>query len=128
MTPFQMVKEFHEKFGMPVGNKPKLLKKNREKLRMNLITEEYKELKRAVKRGDLVKIMDGLADIQYVVNGMAVELGVDLDDVFAEVHRSNMSKLGADGKPIYRKDGKVLKGPSFSEPDIRGRLLLQGWG
>lgn len=77
---------------------------------------------------DLELAADALADTAYVVEGSAVQLGIDLDPVFAEVHRSNMSKLGADGKPIYRaEDGKVLKGPGFRPPDI-GRVLRDlGW-
>jgi predicted HAD superfamily Cof-like phosphohydrolase len=67
---------------------------------------------------DIIGIADAYADLLYVVYGGAVTNGIDIDEVFKEVHRSNMSKLGADGTPIFRDDGKVLKGPNFSPPDI----------
>jgi predicted HAD superfamily Cof-like phosphohydrolase len=87
-------------------------------LRRKLIREEFKELMKALEEEDIVGIADGLADLTVVVYGTALSYGIDLDRVMQEVHRSNMSKLGEDGKPIYREDGKVLKGPYFSPPDI----------
>lgn len=87
-------------------------------LRHELIREELAELKQAHDKGDLIGIADALADLAYVVVGAAVAFGIPLDRVFDEVHRSNMSKLGEDGKPIYREDGKVLKGPNYTPPDI----------
>lgn len=120
-TPGEMVREFHETYGQPVGEvgSPMWLTKEREALRLSLIEEEYlDELRPAVKNADMIETVDALADLVYVIYGFAVELGVDLDEVIAEVHRSNMSKLDAEGNPIYREDGKVLKGPNFSEPDI----------
>ncbi len=70
----------------------------------------------------VVEAADALADLVYVIYGMALETGIDLAAVLAEVQRSNMSKLGADGRPVYREDGKVLKGPGFFSPDVAGIL------
>jgi predicted HAD superfamily Cof-like phosphohydrolase len=84
----------------------------------NLILEELMELNDAIDAGDIVEVADALADILYVTAQQAVTLGFPVDALLREVQRSNMSKLGADGKPIYREDGKVLKGPNFSQPDI----------
>lgn len=74
---------------------------------------------------NMVEAADALADLIYVIYGMALEMGIDLAKVLAEVQRSNMSKLGEDGKPIYREDGKVLKGPGYFRPDVAGVLGLQ---
>lgn len=123
-TAFEMVKEFHETYGQPVGDEPKMLTTNRVDLRLDLIDEEVLEVKDAIDNFDLVNLAKELADLIYVVNGFAVELGIDLDAVVTEVHRSNMSKLGADGKPIYREDGKVLKGPDYFEADVETVLGL----
>lgn len=117
-TPFEMVHEFHRTYGQPVGESPQMLSEARANLRWELIHEEYLEVAEALDNNDLINLVKELADLIYVVNGFAVELGVNLDDVVEEVHRSNMSKLGADGKPIYREDGKVLKGPDYFEADI----------
>lgn len=117
-TPLEAVKEFHEHYGMPVGESPKWLDSGRTQLRMELIKEEYKEMLQGYASEDLPNVAKELADMVYVIYGMAVELGIDLDSVFEEVHRSNMSKLGADGKPLYREDGKVLKGPNYSPADV----------
>ena len=72
---------------------------------------------------DTVETADALADLIYVIYGMALETGIDLASVLAEVQRSNMSKLGADGKPVYREDGKVLKGPDYFPPNVEAVLL-----
>ena len=87
-----------------------------------MIGEEFDELREAIytKEGTLVDVADALTDLLVVIYGAGHAFGIDLDSCFAEVHRSNMSKLGEDGKPIYREDGKVLKGPNFSEPDLKG--------
>lgn len=115
---FKHVEEFHEAFDLPIGDHPQLLSDERWALRKRLIREEYRELLEAVTDKDLTGAAKELADLAYVVNGLAVEMGIDLDVVVRKVHRSNMSKLGEDGKPIYRSDGKVLKGPYYQEPDI----------
>jgi predicted HAD superfamily Cof-like phosphohydrolase len=87
-------------------------------IRCALIEEEAAEFRAAVEEGDLVEVADAIADLLYVVYGAALTFGVPADEVFSEVHRSNMTKLGADGLPIYREDGKVLKGPNYSPPDL----------
>jgi predicted HAD superfamily Cof-like phosphohydrolase len=87
-----------------------------------LIEEELNELKEAIANDDLVEVADALADLLYVVYGAGAAFGINLDACFHEVHSSNMSKLGEDGKPIYREDGKVMKGPNFREPALRDIL------
>lgn len=120
MTPFQMVREFHAAYGVDRPEFPTELAYNRQKLRFALIEEEFREYREAVERPDNIEhIAKELADLLYVVLGTAVEHGiVRFDEVFAEVHRSNMSKLGEDGRPVYREDGKVLKGPNFRPADV----------
>ena len=124
-TNFERVKEFMESFGQEVKNKPAWPHWETMDLRIDLIQEELGELKDAIVNGDgtLVDVADALSDLLYVVYGAGHSFGIDLDNCFAEVHRSNMSKLGEDGKPIYREDGKVLKGPNFSEPDLTSILF-----
>lgn len=124
MTNFEMVKEWHTAFGVPVAEKPTHLTDERYKLRLELIAEEAAEYAVAIREGDLVEMADALTDLLYVTYGAMIEHGFPADDLFVEVQRSNMSKLGSDGKPICREDGKVLKGPDFSMPDIAGVL---GW-
>lgn len=121
-NPYQAVKSFHEAMGQPVGEQPHFLDEERFKFRMKLILEEVAEFIEAVEEGDLVNSFKELADIQYVVNGMAVEMGGNLDKVFDAVQESNMSKLGDDGKPLFREDGKVLKGPNYRAPDVEAVL------
>lgn len=121
-TPFDMVREFHQTYGLPIVDTPGHPSEDRIKLRRELISEEYWEYDRAVNRNDLVNIAQELADIIYVVYGCALEYGIPLDEVFAEIHRANMSKLDTDGSVIRREDGKVLKGPNYSPPDI-GAIL-----
>lgn len=118
----QLVTEFHQAFELPIGSTPALLDGDRTGLRYELIREELEELAEAQNETDIVGIADALADLAYVVFGAAVEYGIDLDAVIAEVHRSNMTKLGLDGKPVYRADGKVMKGVGYEPPEI-GRVL-----
>lgn len=116
---FEMVREFHKAFGQPAPDSAEELSEERQDLRLDLIEEEYNEYIEAVGEGDLVEIAKELADLMYVVLGTAVEHGlVNFDEIFAAVHASNMTKLGADGKPIRREDGKVVKGPNYKEPDL----------
>jgi predicted HAD superfamily Cof-like phosphohydrolase len=89
--------------------------------------EEQQETAEAIATGDFVEFIDGLADQVYILFGTALECGVNLQLVLEEVHRSNMSKLDENGKPIIREDGKVLKGPNYFKPDIRRVLIEQGW-
>ena len=120
-----MVEHFHDKFGIPRSPRPKVPPLDRRDLRVRLIVEELEEFAAASASGDIVEAADGLADLMYVIFGAALEWGIPLDYVFAEVHRSNMSKLwdGPTGKEArYRADGKVLKPPSYSQADVAGVL------
>lgn len=123
LTPFEMVREFHTTYGLPVVDTPGHPSEDRIKLRRELISEEYWEYDRAVEKGDLVNLAQELADILYVVYGAALEYGIPLDEVVSEVHRANMSKLDKDGSVIRREDGKVLKGPLYKAPDIETILF-----
>lgn len=118
----QQVKQFNVTYGKAMSNTPRLPTEPEATLMNNLIMEEVQELNEAMDAGDLVEIADAIGDIIYVAAQQATILGIPIDAVLREIQRSNMSKLGADGKPIYRADGKVLKGPNFSEPDI-ARML-----
>lgn len=122
MTNFERVREFMETFGQEVKTKSKWPNEGVCDLRVDLIEEEFDELREAIytKEGTLVDVADALTDLLVVVYGAGHAFGIDLDECFKEVHRSNMSKLSEDGKPMYRDDGKVLKGPNFSEPDLKG--------
>jgi predicted HAD superfamily Cof-like phosphohydrolase len=95
------------------------------KLRVDLLVEETGEFSDATAKGDIVGIADALADIVYVAYGAAVTYGIDLDAALREVHRSNMSKLDDQGRPVYREDGKVLKSARYTPPDIAGVLSRQ---
>lgn len=120
-TTLQQVQEFHETYGLPVENAPHIADKKTNLLRINLLAEELDELKEALEQGDMVETLDALIDLQYVLDGAFLSFGLhDVKDAaFNEVHRSNMSKLGEDGKPIRREsDGKVMKGPNYFKPDM----------
>ena len=105
---FERVREFMTTFGQEVKTSPEFPSEDIQKLRVELIDEEFKELQES---DNLVDIADALTDLLVVIYGAGhYAYGIDLDACFKEVHRSNMSKLGEDGKPIYREDGKVLKG------------------
>ena len=121
MTMFTDVRDFHKAFGQRIGEKPELPNVSERTLRMKLITEEFNELCDAEEANDLVEVADALADIIYIACGTAVSYGIPLDDVFAEVHRSNMAKL-VDGKVIRREDGKIQKPASWTPPDVAGVL------
>ena len=118
MTMTQMVMQFHETYGTLISTKPVLPDSNVRELRKKLLIEELEEYLEGEENNDIVEIADALADLIYVALGAAISYGIPIDAVFEEVQRSNMSKLGEDGKPIYRADGKVLKGPGFFEPDL----------
>lgn len=122
------VQEFHETYGLPVKNSPTISDEKTNALRINLLAEELEELKEALEQGDLVETLDALIDLQYVLDGAFLSFGMQSlkTPAFDEVHRSNMSKLGADGKPIVRpEDGKILKGPDYFKPDIKQFLELK---
>src|SRR5210317_2221699 len=124
MTNFKDVGTFMETFGQEVKTKPEFPDDNIVSLRIELIAEELNELFDACEKKDIVEVADALTDILYVTYGAGHAFGIDLDKCFKEVQRSNMSKLGEDGKPIYRDDGKVLKGSNYSEPDLKNALLF----
>ena len=121
---FDKVRNFMQAFGQEVKRSPEFPTEETAKLRIEWIVEDLNELIDAKEDKDLIGIADALTDILYVTYGAGHAFGIDLDECFREVQRSNMSKLGEDGKPIYREDGKVLKGPNYSEPDLKKTLQL----
>jgi predicted HAD superfamily Cof-like phosphohydrolase len=121
-TNFDMVEDFMNAFGQDVEKTPMM--SGVAELRYELIREELEEMREALDSKDLIGIADALTDLLYVVYGAGHSFGLNLDACFEEVHRSNMSKLGADGKPIYREDGKVMKGENYSSPDLKKTLQL----
>jgi predicted HAD superfamily Cof-like phosphohydrolase len=113
------VADFHRAYELPLRLTPTAeVGSAQVQLRQALIEEEVAELAAAAANDDLVGIADALADIVYVAYGTAHVYGIDLDAVLTEVHASNMTKLGADGRPVRRADGKILKGPDYRPPDI----------
>ena len=105
-------------FGQEIKKKSSLSTDNINKLRINLIEEELNEFKEAIKKKDLKEVADALTDILYVTYGAGHAFGINLDICFEEVQKSNMSKLGEDGKPIFNEYGKVMKGPKYFKPDL----------
>ena len=118
MSNFQNVKKFMQTFGQEVKSKSEFPEEKITQLRCELIKEELEELNQAIKDKDIKEVADALTDILYVTYGAGHAFGVDLDKCFDEVQRSNMSKLGSDGKPIYSESGKVMKGPNYFKPDL----------
>ena len=121
------VTEFHKAFGLGVNNKPTTdIDKSTMNLRFSLMDEENKEYLEAIKNNDMIEVADALGDMLYILCGTIITHGMQgvIDEVFEEIQRSNMSKLGRDGKPIYREDGKVLKGPDYFKPNI-AKILNQ---
>lgn len=116
------VEKFHKSFGL--GGVSDTMRADlgvaKNQLRFNLMDEENKEYLEAANNNDMVEVADALGDMLYILCGTILEHGMQykIEEVFNEIQRSNMSKLGADGKPIYREDGKVLKGPNYFKPDI----------
>ncbi len=144
-NPEALVRQFHDTYGLPVVADGPDADRDRIHMRLGLIAEEFSELVGAAygpaarktleaawktAQGqdehlrDTVEVADALGDLVYVIYGAALELGIPMEDVLAEIQASNLSKLGADGKPIYRDDGKVLKGPNYFAPDIARVLGL----
>ena len=116
------VRQFHTAFGLGMKEEPTAdlgLAKNT--LRFNLMKEENEEYLEAANNNDLVEVADALGDMLYILCGTIIEHGMQhkIEEVFDEIQRSDMSKLGEDGKPIYREDGKVLKGPNYFKPSIK---------
>ena len=121
------VKEFHKVFNLDFLETPKAnigLEKN--KLRFNLMKEENEEYLNAANNNDLIEVADALGDMLYILCGTIIEHGFQhkIEEIFDEIQRSNMSKLDSNGLPIYRDDGKVMKGPNYSEPDLKNTLHL----
>ena len=115
------VKEFHTAFKIGHSETPKAdLGEDKNRLRFNLMKEENEEYLDAVQNNDLIEIADALGDMLYILCGTIIEHGLQhkIEEVFDEIQRSNMSKLGEDGSPIYREDGKVMKGPNYFKPDF----------
>ena len=110
-------------FGQEVKKKPSLSTDKINNLRIKLIDEELNELKEAISKKDLKEVADALTDILYVAYGAGHAFGINLDACFEEVQKSNMSKLGNDGKPIYNENGKVMKGPNYFKPDLNKFLI-----
>ena len=119
MSNFDDVKTFMHAFGQEVKVKASFPNEKIIKLRYELIHEELEEFKKAMEEKNLKEIADALTDILYVAYGAGHAYGIDLDKCFSEVQRSNMSKLGGDGKPIYNEKGKVMKGPKYFEPNLK---------
>ena len=120
--PIDQVKKFHKAFGLDVSEAQLAdlgLEKNL--LRYKLMREENEEYLDAATQGDMVEVADALGDMLYILCGTIISHGMQhkIEEVFDEIHRSNMSKLGENGKPIYREDGKVLKGPDYFKPDLK---------
>ena len=118
----KFVKKFHDAFGIKNLESPNSnIDKNVYQLRYRLMHEENLEYLEACKNNDLVEIADALGDMMYILCGTILSHGLqdNIEDVFEEIQKSNMSKLGSNGKPIYRKDGKIMKGPGYFKPDIK---------
>tara|TARA_Y100000817_G_scaffold245654_1_gene197641 strand:+ start:269 stop:637 length:369 start_codon:yes stop_codon:yes gene_type:complete len=119
MSNFNKVKDFMSIYGQEIKNNAEFPDKKIIELRLKLIQEELNEFKEAIKNRDIIEVADALTDILYVTYGAGHSFGINLDKCFDEVQRSNMSKLGEDGKPIYNEFGKVMKGPNYSKPDLK---------
>ena len=115
------VKEFHTAFKIGHSENPIAdLGESKKMLRYNLMKEENEEYLEAAQKNDLVEIADALGDMMYILCGTIIEHGLQhkIEEFFDEIQRSNMSKLGEDGQPIHREDGKVMKGPNYFKPDF----------
>jgi len=119
------VEKFHDSFGIENNYNPTAnIDKDVFLLRHRLMSEENSEYLEACKEGDLTEIADALGDMMYILCGTILAHGLQdkIENIFEEIQRSNMSKLGSDGKPIYREDGKIMKGPNYFKPDIKKNL------
>lgn len=118
-TNFEKVREFEEIFGNTISDVPTIRDEKTKQLRINLIEEEFTELKQALENNDIVEIADALGDILYVTYGTGLHYGINLDEIVEEIHSSNLSKLDENNNPIFREsDGKILKGPNYRKPDL----------
>lgn len=142
--PEDLVRQFHEVYGLPIQHDEPNVDRERVHMRMRLIYEEVSELTGAVYGAkarrlleetisslpddgtrDTIETADALADLIYVIYGMALECGISLPAVLREVQASNLSKLDGEGKPVYREDGKVLKGDNFFPPNVKSALKIR---
>jgi predicted HAD superfamily Cof-like phosphohydrolase len=124
-TIIDCVREFHDGFGIGYNASPQgELDENTVRLRHRLMAEETEEYLEAALAGDAVEVADALGDQLYILCGTILSHGMQhvIEEVFMEIQSSNMSKLGADGQPIYREDGKVMKGPNYFRPNIAAIL------
>ena len=119
MSNYEKVKTFMKTFGQEVKEKAEFPDNKIVKLRIKLIEEELQELKDAISNNDIVEVADALTDILVVTYGGGLAFGINLDKCFEEVQKSNMSKLDANGKPIYNELGKVMKGPNYTKPNLK---------
>jgi predicted HAD superfamily Cof-like phosphohydrolase len=119
------VEEFHKVFKQDYHTFPMFINTKEAELRHRLLVEESEEYLNAAKEGDMVEIADALGDQLYILYGTIIKHGMQhlIVDIFNEIHRSNMSKLGDDGEPILREDGKILKGPGYTKPDIMSIII-----
>jgi predicted HAD superfamily Cof-like phosphohydrolase len=116
------VRLFHETYNLTVRNQPTInIPKEQPILRFNLMTEENEEYLEAALNNNIVEVADALGDMLYILCGTILDHGLQhkIEEIFDEIHKSNMSKLGTDGKPLYREDGKVMKGPNFLKPNLK---------
>lgn len=121
----EAVTEFHKAFGLGIKNSPAAdIGEAKNLLRYKLMREENEEYLEAANNNDLNEVADALGDLLYILCGTIIEHGMQevIEEVFEEIQRSNMSKLGENGKPIFREDGKVLKGPNYFTPNFNGIL------
>ncbi|MGC3000195.1 MazG nucleotide pyrophosphohydrolase domain-containing protein [Streptomyces sp. G35A] len=126
-SPADLVREFHRAFGLDVRDTPSAVDPDLAAHRGELLAEEAAEVAEVSVRGPLDRLAHELADVVYVAYGTALVHGIDLDEVIAEIHRSNMTKRGPDGRVSRRADGKVLKGDHYEAPDVSAVLRRQGW-
>ena len=119
MSNFDDVKIFMKTYDQEIKEKPEFPEEKVIDLRISLIKEELDEFQEALNEKNLVEVADALTDLLYVTYGAGHAFGIDLDKCFAEVQRSNMSKLGDDGKPIYNEQGKVMKGSRYYKPNLK---------
>jgi len=126
-SPRDLVREFHRAFGLDARSTPTEVPAELAAHRWDMLAEEAAEVAEVSVEGPLDKLAHELADVVYVAYGTALVHGIDLDEVIAEIHRANMSKLGPDGEVARRADGKVLKGEFYRAPDVSSVLRRQGW-
>lgn len=115
---FNCVKQFHSVYGANIGTQPAWPTESERALRRKLLAEEFEEYTQAENANDFTEVCDALGDMLYIIYGTAVSYGIPIDEIFQEIHDSNMSKLDSNGKPIRREDGKILKGPNYFTPNI----------